>query len=139
MAFFLDTNICIYALKGSHPAIGHRMQRMSPSLIKIPSIVKGELLFGAQKSREPERTSEIIEEFLFPFEVVPFDERAAASYSRIRFDLERRGRIVGPNDLIVAATVLADRGTLVTHNLREFRRIEDLSAEDWTKEADSTA
>ena len=133
MAFFLDTNICIYALKGQHPAVGHRMQRVSPASIKIPSIVKGELLFGARKSREPERTLEIIEEFLFPFEVVSFGGRAAESYSRIRFDLERKGKPVGPNDLIVAATVMADQGTLVTHNLREFRRIRDLSVEDWTK------
>ena len=60
-------------------------------------------------------------------------DAAAESYSRIRFDLERRGKPVGPNDLIVAATVMADRGTLVTYNLREFRRIKDLLVEDWTK------
>jgi len=133
VAFFLDTNICIYALKGQHPAIGRRMQGVSPASIKIPSIVKGELLFGARKSGKPDRTLEIIEKFLFPFEVVPFGDQAAESYSRIRFELERRGKPVGPNDLIVAATVMADRATLVTHNLREFRRIKDLPVEDWTK------
>jgi len=133
VAFFLDANICIYALKGRHPAIGRRMQQMSPASIKIPSIVKGELLLGARKSDQPERTLEIVGRFLFPFEVVPFGDAAAESYSRIRFDLERRGKPVGPNDLIVAATAMADRGTLVTHNLREFRRIKDLLVEDWTK------
>jgi tRNA(fMet)-specific endonuclease VapC len=133
VAFFLDTNICIYALKGQHPAIGRRMQAMPPSSIKIPSIVKGELLFGARKSDRPERTFEILDRFLSPFEIVPFGDAAAESYSLIRSDLERRGKPVGANDLIVAATALADRGTLVTHNLREFRRIKGLSVEDWTK------
>lgn len=133
MAFFLDTNVCIYALKGQHPAIGRRMQRLSPAAIKIPSIVKGELLFGARKSNHPERALEIVGKFLTPFEVVPFGDAAAESYSRIRSDLERRGRPVGPNDLIVAATALANRGTLVTHNVREFRRIKELLIEDWTK------
>ena len=133
MAFYLDANICIYALKERYPAIGGRIRKMSPASIKIPSIVKGELLFGARKSDRPEHTLEIIARFLFPFEIVPFGDAAAESYSRIRFDLERRGKPVGPNDLIVAATVLADHGTLVTHNLREFRRIKDLVVEDWTK------
>ena len=133
MAFFLDTNICIYAVKGLYPAIGHRMQRLSPASIKIPSIVKAELLFGARKSRRREQTLEILDRLLFPFEIVPFGEAAAESYSQIRFDLERRGKLVGPNDLIVAATAMADRGTLVTHNVREFRRIKDLGVEDWTK------
>jgi tRNA(fMet)-specific endonuclease VapC len=132
VAFFLDTNTCIYALKGRYPAIGLRMGRMSPASIKIPSIVKAELLFGARKSREPERALEVLERFLFPFEIMPFGDAAAALYSRIRLDLERRGKPVGPNDLIVAATVMANRGTLVTHNVREFARISDLSLEDWT-------
>ena len=132
MAYFLDTNICIYALKGRYPAIGRRMQRLSPAAIKIPSIVKGELLFGAHKSSQSEQTLEVLGRFLFPFEVIPFGDVAAESYARIRADLERRGKPVGPNDLIVAATVMAGGGTLITHNVREFRRIEDLPVEDWT-------
>ena len=133
MAFFLDTNICIYALKGQFPGIERRLRQTAPSEIKIPSIVKGELLFGARKSSQPERTLAVLERFLFPFEVVGFGAVAAESYATIRLDLERRGKPVGPNDLVVAATVLADRGTLVTHNVREFRRVRHLVVEDWTK------
>lgn len=133
MAFFLDTNICIYALKGRYAAIGPRMQALSPAKIKIPSIVKAELLFGARKSERPSETAEVVSAFLFPFEIVPFGDDAAACYADIRSELERGGKPVGPNDLIVAATVLASRGTLVTHNLKEFGRIESLPLEDWTK------
>lgn len=133
MIFFLDTNICIYALKGRYPAIARRLREMSPASIKIPSIVKAELLFGARKSVRPTATQELVSRFLFPFEVAPFGNAAADEYSRIRRDLERKGEPVGPNDLLVAATILAEQGTLVTHNVREFRRIKDLVVEDWTK------
>jgi tRNA(fMet)-specific endonuclease VapC len=133
MTFFLDTNICIYALKGQFPGIARKLRQTPPASIKIPSIVKGELLFGALKSSQGERTLDVLERFLLPFEVVGLGDDAAASYSEIRFDLERRGQPVGPNDLVVAATVLAERGTLVTHNVREFQRIRHLVVEDWTK------
>lgn len=132
MAFFLDTNICIYALRGRFPGIERRLRQSVPTSIKIPSIVKAELLFGARKSARRQRTLDLLEQFLLPFEVMGFDDRAAACYSEIRFDLERRGKPIGPNDLVVAATVLADGGTLVTHNVREFSRIRNLVVDDWT-------
>ena len=132
MAFFLDANICIYALKGRFPGIERRLRQTHPASIKIPSIVKGELLFGARKRGQCRRTLEVLERFLLPFEIVGFGDVAAVSYSEIRFDLERRGKPVGPNDLVVAATVLAEGGTLVTHNVREFGRIRHLNVEDWT-------
>ena len=77
MSFFLDTNICIYALKGSFPEISRQLAARTPSDIKIPSMVEAELFFGVEKSKRRERTLEIVERFLSPFEIVPFSERAA--------------------------------------------------------------
>lgn len=134
MSYHLDTNICIYALKGIYPEIKNVMMRVGAFDIKIPSIVKAELLLGAKKSRMPEKTESLIAQFLSPYEIVPFDEQASLAYAEIRSNLEKTGKIIGPNDLIIAATVLSRNGTLITHNSREFKWVKNLKIEDWTRQ-----
>jgi len=133
LSYFLDTNICIWALKGTFPKIAGRLRRHAPNSIKISAIVKAELLYGAERSARPARNLPIVEAFLFPFEVVPFCDDSAAVYAGIRRELEAKGKVTGPNDLLIAATVLANRGVLVTHNVREFKRVRGLKTQDWTK------
>lgn len=133
MAYFLDTNVCIYSLKGTYPSIAIRLGALSPKDVKIASIVQAELLLGAEKSAQRARTMEVVEAFLLPLVIVPFDGDAARTYARIRAALEKKGTPIGPNDLVLAATVLSRGGTLVTHNLRGFRRIAGLPLEDWTR------
>ncbi len=130
--YFLDTNICIYFLKGKFPQLVDRLREENPSRIAIPAMVKTELLLGAEKSNNPESRHALVESFLAPFEIAPFDNRASSIYAEIGADLERKGTIIGPNDLIIAATVLAQDGVLVTHNVDEFRRIPSLPIVDWT-------
>ena len=132
MTFYLDTNTCIYALKATYPSIGNKIRGLTPDTIKIPSLVKAELLFGCEKSQRKKRSLEVVEAFLFPYEIIPFCSGAAEHYAKIRGSLEKKGRPIGPNDLIIAATVLANNGVLVTHNVNEFRRIKNLKVEDWT-------
>jgi len=133
MQYFLDTDICIYALKGTFPRIGERMRREAPSTIRISAIVKAELLLGALRSRTPSRVGEAVAAFLQPFEVVAFGPAAAGAYARIRHALEKKGRPFGPNDLILAATAMAEGACLVTHNVEEFLRVDGLQVEDWTE------
>lgn len=133
MSWFLDTNICIYALKGKFPPIARNLSRHVPEDIKIPSLVYAELMLGAHKSQQREKTREIVRAFLAPFEVVPFCEKAAEIYAEVRGDLEQAGKVVGPNDLVIAATVLAQNGRLVTHDTREFSRVPHLKLESWTE------
>jgi tRNA(fMet)-specific endonuclease VapC len=133
MTYFLDANICIYALKGTFPAIKQEIRSRRPSQIRIPSIVSAELRLGAQKSERSKKTRETLESFLAPFRIVPFDQQAALEYAEIRAALEQDGRPIGPNDLIIAATVNARNGILVTHNLGEFDRVNGLKTADWTK------
>ena len=71
-----------------------------------------------------------VERTLSPFRSLPFDDAAARHYAEIRDDLETRGAIIGPNDLLIAAIALANDLTLVTSN-HEFSRIEGLRTEDW--------
>jgi tRNA(fMet)-specific endonuclease VapC len=133
MIYFLDTNICIYAVKGEFPGIRRQMQSLTPEMIRIPSMVKAELLVGARKSTNPQRALLVVEKFLSPYAIVPFCERAAVVYSVLRSELEKKGKTIGPYDLIIASTVLASRGTLITRNTREFSRISGLEFQDWTR------
>ncbi len=133
MKFFLDTNICIYFLKGMYPALLTKMLLCSTRDIKIASMVKAELLHGVEKSRKREENKTMVESFLLPFEIIPFDNEAAIIYSVIRSELEKKGNVIGPNDLIIAATVIANNGTLITNNENEFKRVRDLLTDNWTK------
>jgi len=101
--------------------------------IKIPSIVKAELLFGAEKSIKKEQNIEMINQFLLPFEILSFDEDEAIEYSKIRALLKKNGNIIEPNDLIIASIVKSNNGILITNNVREFERVEGLKFENWIR------
>ena len=133
MIYYLDTNICIYYLKGLYPELFDRIHSYSIKEIKIASLVKAELLYGAAKSERREDNTSKVEKFLLPFEIIPFDDKAASIYALIRAELTEKGAPIGPNDLIIASTVLANKGTLITNNEQEFGRIPDLLIENWTK------
>ena len=131
MMYCLDTNICIYALKGTYPHVQERIASLSPSAIKIPAMVLAELLLGARRSSNMAAVQRTVRQFAAPFEVLPFDRQAAIEYSELRADLEKKGTPIGPNDLVIASIVVAARGTLVTHNVKEFGRIPHLLIDDW--------
>ena len=133
MNYFLDTNICIYYLKGMYPKIVSELLSKNPDNIKIPSIVKAELFYGAEKSVIKEETKEKINEFLLPFEIIGFNDEATEVYGATRRSLEKKGLIIGPNDLLIASIVLSENGILVTKNIKEFERIKELKIENWTE------
>ena len=111
--------------------IRERLLAMSPADVEIPSIVEAELCYGTEKSERREKNIEMVRAFLAPFAIAPFDDTAAALYGTIRAGVERSGLPIGPNDLIVAATVLSRNGILVTHNVGEFSHVTGLALEDW--------
>lgn len=133
MRYCLDTNTIVYFLKGTHPGIRARVDNLAPRDIAIPEVVCAELIFGAMKSQKPRRNLQRVEAFLAPFEKVPFGGEAVVHYAEIRLALERAGRPIGPNDLLIAATTRALGAILVTHNLAEFSRVPRLRVEDWTQ------
>lgn len=134
MNYFLDTNTCIYFLKGMYESLLHKFMETKPEVIKIPSIVKAELLFGIEKSVRKKENRKLYEQFLEPFEIISFDDNATLHYADIRYTLEKTGKIIGPNNLIIAATVRVKNGVLVTHNTKEFKKVKGLSIEDWVVE-----
>jgi len=131
MTYFLDTNICIYYLKNSFPKLNKQLQKTPFAKIKLPSMVAAELLFGAEKSKKRDYNLKLMRAFISLFEVISFDIKAADHYAIIRAELENKGQVIGGNDLIIAAITLANNGTLITHNEKEFSRIKNLKTDDW--------
>ena len=130
MKYVLDTNTCVYALKRLASVID-RMRERSPDDLAVSIITVAELWFGARKSKRPDSNRRSIDAFLKPFEVLPFDLRAAEAYAELRFALERTGRPIGERDLQIASIAVARRRTVVTHRISEFARVPGLNVEDW--------
>ncbi len=133
--YHLDTNACIDFMRGRLPLGYDLLKNTDPRLVKIPAVVEAELRLGALKSARPDKVRRTVEQFLLPFETVPFDGACAREYALIRADLESRGCPIGPNDLLIAATARAHGAILVTANVREFKRVAGLSLQDWSEEA----
>jgi tRNA(fMet)-specific endonuclease VapC len=130
--YFLDSNICIYYLKNLSPELNKKLESTLPQKIKIPAMVKAEILTGVEKSGK-KAIRDLWTNFFKAFGTASFDGDAARHYSLIRAYLEKKGIPIGPNDLVIAATVAAHGGILVTHNTGEFKRIPNLRIEDWVK------
>ncbi len=130
MTYLLDTNTCIYAIK-REPEVLRRLQERTPDDFGVSAVTVAELWFGAAKSSRPQSTRASVDAFLKPFEVLPFASEAAEEYAAIRLQLEKAGRPIGERDLLIAATAKSRRLTVVTHNVREFSRVDGLKVEDW--------
>ncbi len=99
--------------------------------IGISSITVSELNYGVSKSKYQKQNSKRLEEFLAPFEILPYDENASRFYGKIRAQLESDGNIIGPLDMLIAAHALSKDNVLVTNNEKEFKRIKSLKVENW--------
>ena len=120
MIYLLDTNPCVRFLNGRGTGVIRRLSAISDLDVAVCSVVKAELFSGALRSADPARTLARQVAFLNRFRSLPFDDRAAEEYGRIHAELTVAGTLIGPNDL-----------TLVTHNTREFSRVNGLRLEDW--------
>ena len=130
---FLDTCICIEFLRGRLTSGYQLMRKGRPEDFRLPAIVVAELLYGAEHSANPTRETKIVETFVEAFTVVPFDAEAGRHYAKIRQELGSQGNLIGERDLMIAATALAHRATLVSRNMREFQRVPGLRLESWSE------
>lgn len=131
MIYLLDTNTCIRFMNGRSAAIRQKMESHQINELSLCAIVKAELFYGALKSERVQENLEKVRTFATAFISLPFDDQAALQYAEIRSQLEMRGLPIGPNDLLIAAIAKAQSAVLVTHNRREFDRVDGLQIEDW--------
>src|SRR5262245_46770857 len=117
--FLLDTNVWI-ALANNEPGVVRQVQPTDPTAIGRCPTVRGELMFGARKSRRVDENLAGFRRLLEPFASLPFDDLAADHYGMIRATLERAGTPIGANDLMIASIARSRDCVLVTRNQREF-------------------
>jgi len=131
MKYLLDTNVCIRFLTGRSISVKDKIDNADITTLYICSVVRGELEYGARKSNYPEKTLRILKDFLSNFQEIHYDSSAAEQYGIIRAELEKKGLPMGPYDMQIAAIALTNKMVLVSHNKREFSRIDNLILEDW--------
>lgn len=129
--YLLDSDICVYMLSGRHPDLVRSFDRKPAGRVTVSVIAMGELLAGAEKSRDPRAAKDRIAALASVATVLPLPPDAAEHYGGIRAALERAGTPIGPNDLWIAAHAKAQKLTLVTNNEREFKRVKGLRVENW--------
>ncbi len=130
LAYLLDTDICIHALKKRSSTLAE-IFKAHDGRLAISDVTLFELYYGAERYDEPAARVAIIESFTARLEVLPFDSRAALHAGNIRAVLERRGQIIGAYDLMIAGTARSQGLVLVTGNIREYERVEGLRVEQW--------
>lgn len=130
--WMLDTNICSYAMRRHPASVKARFDAVGHANLAISAVVLAELHYGAAKhpSRSEAYFTEIAD-FSSRLAVLPWPETATIFYAQLRAGLERQGKPIGNMELLIAAHALAEDAVLVTHNTREFERIEGLKLENW--------
>ena len=129
--YMLDTNMCIYLRQNRPAEVTTRFRKMQHGDAVLSVITYGELLYGAERSQQRTRALESLARLVSLLPVLPLSEEAASAYVEIRATLEKRGEMIGGNDLWIAAHAKSAGLTLVTSNEREFKRVPGLKLQNW--------
>jgi tRNA(fMet)-specific endonuclease VapC len=136
-SFMLDTNILSHMIRfPTGPALAC-LEKVGEQAVCTSAIVASEFRFGAAKRASP-RLTKLVEQMLERFAILPYDAEASSAYAQIRNDLATRGEMIGPADLFIAAHARSLNLKLVTDDVREFSRVEDLKVENWLDGEDRT-
>ncbi len=130
--YLLDTNICIFAINKKAPKLLEKLKSQSKRGFYISSLTVAELEFGVQNSQKPESNRLALLRFLSIFDILNFDSCDAVDYGHLKVKLKRKGQIIGPIDMLLAAQAVNKNMIFVTNNVAEFARIDELKIEDWT-------
>jgi tRNA(fMet)-specific endonuclease VapC len=130
MRYMLDTNIVSELARNPSGKCARRLERVGAEGLCISIIVAAELRFGLRKRASLQLTQQV-EAILSELDVIPLNGPADEEYARIRLDLELNGTPISPNDILIVAHALAIDATLVTANIREFKRVNGLKVENW--------
>lgn len=131
MHYLLDTNICIYLIKNHPVEVFERFQQHSIQDVGISIITLYELEYGAEKSQARRRSKAALAKFLQPLQMIDLDLPAVKFAAEIHAHLEKKGTPIGPYDLLIAGIARSRNMTLVTNNVSEFKRVDNLLIENW--------
>jgi tRNA(fMet)-specific endonuclease VapC len=129
--YLLDTNICIYIINNSPKQVVDRVKKLKVNQVKLSSISLAELEYGVSKSSSRGKNRKALVHFASAFDIVYFNDNDAEVYGLIRAELEKKGNVIGPYDMQIAAQAITRDLILVTNNTEEFARIPNLKLENW--------
>ncbi len=132
MRYLLDTNIVSDLVRNPQGRVAEHIRRVGEANVCTSIIVAAELRYGAAKKQSPRLTAQL-QAVLGVIEVLPLEAPADTTYGRLRARLEKAGRPIGANDLLIAAQALALGYTIVTDNEKEFAQVGDLRRENWLR------
>ena len=130
LKYMLDTNIVIYTMKNKPASVREKLKTHHGRMC-ISSITFMELVYGAERSSNPDRNLTSLEGFVARMDVLPLDDSAAAHAGQIRAELARLGMPIGPYDQLIAGHARSQGLVLVTNNEKEFARVPGLRTENW--------
>jgi tRNA(fMet)-specific endonuclease VapC len=130
--YLLDTNICIFAIKQKPEKVFDLIKIKTNEGIFISSLTIAELEFGVQNSEKIEQNRIALLKFISFFNILNFDDSDAIDYGKIKVKLRKKGEIIGPIDMLLAAQAINKDMIFITNNVNEFKRIEGLKIEDWS-------
>ena len=131
MTYLLDTDICSYAMKRSHPALTEQVRSFAYRELGVSAVTVFELEFGVKRSGCTDALMRVIHAFLDNVEVLPFDRAAAAEAGAIRADLHAANATIGVYDLLITGHARVTGSVLVTNHVQEFSRVPALAVENW--------
>ena len=130
--YLLDTNICIFAIKNKSVRLLNRLKEKTKVGLYVSAVTVAELEYGCANSQKVDKNRLAMLKFLSVLNILPFGDSDAVKYGQLRADLKRRGELIGPIDMLLAAQALANELIFVTNNTDEFKRVAGLKIEDWS-------
>lgn len=133
--FMLDTDTCIFLMRGESPALAARVQSVPLQQQVMSAVTFAELSYGVQASAAAKRkqNQSVLDSLVLHLAVLDWPQDAAKHYAEIRADLKKRGAQLGAADLMIAAHARAMGAIVVTNNVKDFARVKGLAVENWTK------
>ena len=133
--FMLDTDTCIFLMRGESPALAARVQSVPLQQQVMSAVTFAELTYGVQASAAAKRkqNQSVLASLVLHLAVLDWPQDAAKHYAEIRADLKKRGAQLGAADLMIAAHARAMGAIVVTNNVKDFERVKGLEVENWTK------
>ena len=133
--FMLDTDTCIFLMRGDSPALAAKVQSVPLQQQVMSAVTFAELSYGVQVSAAAKRkqNQSVLDSLVLHLAVLDWPQDAAKHYAEIRADLKKRGAQLGAADLMIAAHARALGAIVVTNNVKDFERAKGLEVENWTK------
>ena len=130
MQYLLDTNICVFFLRGKLK-LNELIREKGISNCFISEITVFELKFGAENSDNPKKSHEAVDKFVGGLSIIPIIG-SVEKYAETKVKLRKKGTPLHDEfDLIIGVTALANKLTLVTDNIKDFKNIPSLKLENW--------